>query len=224
MRNLFRAFRREGVRYLLIGGQATLLYGATDQTQDTDLWIDPTAENLDAMIRALAKLGAAVYKLTPPLTVRNLRRGHGFHFRIGRTYLDVMGRPPDAPPFAAARRRAVRMKTVWGTILVASIEDLVETKKTNRFVDYDVITRLVRIRGTQDRWAARHTFRVDAEAGSARLTRRLSSRVATLMEKRRRYWLPRIRELRELRARGELLAEGLAVRRLLTSRSGRAQV
>lgn len=41
MKSLFRSFEKEGVRYLLIGGQAAILYGASHFTQDLDLWVDP---------------------------------------------------------------------------------------------------------------------------------------------------------------------------------------
>jgi hypothetical protein len=39
MRSLLRAFERERVRYLVISGQACILYGASRFTEDLDLWI-----------------------------------------------------------------------------------------------------------------------------------------------------------------------------------------
>ena len=39
MRSLFRALDSEGVRYLVISGQACILYGASQFTEDVDLWI-----------------------------------------------------------------------------------------------------------------------------------------------------------------------------------------
>jgi hypothetical protein len=45
MRSLFRAFEREGVRYLVISGQACILYGASQFTEDLDVWIQPTPKN-----------------------------------------------------------------------------------------------------------------------------------------------------------------------------------
>jgi hypothetical protein len=170
MRALFRACNARGVRYLLISGQATVVYGAADFSQDFDLWIDPAPGNVRAFVGALAGVRARVHKLTPPLTLRNLRRGHGFHFTVPPAgYLDVMGRPPRVGAFGPAFRRAPRLATPWGTIPVASIEDLVELKKTNRPGDYEVITRLALIRTDQGRpsaavlrWAAGNIF--DAEA------------------------------------------------------------
>ncbi len=174
MRGLFRAFEQERVDYLLIGGQAAILYGAAHFTQDLDVWIRPSLRNIRAFLRALARVSARVHKLTPPLSVAWVRRGHGFHFLIPQAkrspaYLDAMGRPPRAGPFGASARRARRMDTPWGLLPVASIEDLVELKKTNRPGDYEVVSRLARIRLGELRspsrrqlaWAAENTFRVE---------------------------------------------------------------
>jgi hypothetical protein len=173
MRALFRVFRSHRVRYLVVGGQAAILYGASYFSQDLDLWIDPDDGNVGCFLAALQALRARVHKLTPPLTRAALDRGHGFHFLIplreGVMYLDVMGRPPRVGGFAGAWKRAENMPTPWGRLPVVSIPDLVETKKTNRPADYDVITRLALIRvGQADRpspavldWALDHLFRVE---------------------------------------------------------------
>ena len=110
MRSLFRAFEAGRVRYLVISGQASVLYGAAFFSQDLDLWIDPTGRNVRAMLAALGKLRAR-FQLTLPLTIPLLRRGHGFHFVVpmrpgSAVYLDVMGQPPRVGRFDPARRRA----------------------------------------------------------------------------------------------------------------------
>jgi len=173
MRALFHAFRPHRVRYLVVGGQAAILYGASHFSQDLDLWIDPGDDNVRRFLDALRDLRARVHKLTPPLTRAALDRGHGFHFLIplreGAVYLDVMGRPPRVGRFAEAWKRAENMPTPWSRLPVVSIPDLVEMKKTNRPADYDVITRLALIRvGRADRpspallgWALDHLFRVE---------------------------------------------------------------
>ncbi|NUN47423.1 MAG: hypothetical protein HUU15_01170 [Candidatus Brocadiae bacterium] len=149
MKSLFRNFSRSGVRFLLIGGQATVVYGAAQFTQDFDLWVEPSPANRDALIRALARSVARVHKLTPPLTVQNLRRGHGFHFLIPDqgivVPLDVMGRPPRVGAWPAAARRARVTNTPWGRIPVVSPVDLVNLKRTNRPGDYAVAARLARL-------------------------------------------------------------------------------
>ena len=166
MRSLFRALEGEAVRYLVISGQACILYGASQFTEDLDLWIQPAPKNLKSFLRAMARVKARVYKLTPPLTMKHLRKGHGFHFRIGRElFLDVMGRPPRVGGFLEAFSRAREFRTDWGTLPVSAPEDLVLLKRTNRPGDYEAVSNLVRFRVSEERedaavlrWALLSTF------------------------------------------------------------------
>lgn len=233
MRNLFRSFERAGVEYLLISGQASVLYGAATFSEDVDLWVRPTPANLRRLIGALGACRASVYKLTPPLSVRHARVGHGFHFLVPAkplpVYLDVMGRPPRVGPFPAARRRACRIDTAWGCLPVVSIEDLVEIKKTRRLADYDVISSLVQARLAETNapsrsrlvWAARNSFRAEERveilagigrrASAERCRRAIAREVAALQARDVAYWRPITAELRRLRRAGLLLEEGSAV-------------
>lgn len=172
MRSFFRSLEKHATHYLLISGQATVLYGAAMFSEDIDLWVEPSAPNIRSLLSALRQSGAVVHKLTPVLEPRHFRRGHGFHFRIptreGDVYLDVMGKPPRVRTFTAAARRAVTFDTEWGAIPVAGIEDVVEMKKTRRLGDYDVISNLVRIRLESEtpsrrllRWGLQNTFRIE---------------------------------------------------------------
>ncbi|MSP15060.1 MAG: hypothetical protein EXR73_00365 [Myxococcales bacterium] len=66
MQRLFRSFDRASVRYLLINGQASILYGAASLSEDVDVWTDPRPVNVARFLRSLAALRARVYsKLTP---------------------------------------------------------------------------------------------------------------------------------------------------------------
>ncbi len=176
MRSFLRSLERERVRFLLISGQACVLYGASQFTEDVDLWVRPTAADLRGLLRALAAARATVHKLTPQPTLRLMQRGHGFHFLIPPdTYVDVMGRPPRVGTFASAWARARRMDTDWGSLPVAAPEDLVLLKRTNRPSDYEAITNLVRVRHEEARddarvlrWTLENTFDVDDLAGIGR--------------------------------------------------------
>ena len=147
-RNFFRQLKAAKVRYLLISGQATVLYGAATFSEDLDIWLYPQNANVQRFVKALRTLHARYYKLTPPLTTTCLRKGHGFHFTLPAEdgadwYLDVMGVPPRSPAFNVAWRRSIRMETPWGMVPVVGVPDLVELKKTQRLEDYAVISRLV---------------------------------------------------------------------------------
>lgn len=145
--NFFQGLSEHGVEYLLISGQASILYGAATFSEDIDLWIDPTSENCRCFRAALRGCQARFYKLTPQLTAENLRRGHGFHFLLpgGRepeVFLDVMGQPPRVGSFAASLGTARWMETEWGAIHTVGLKPLVELKKTQRLEDYPVISKL----------------------------------------------------------------------------------
>jgi len=173
IQKLFRSFHESRVQYLLISGQASILYGAATFSEDIDLWINPTQRNLNAFIQSLESCHARAYKLTPPLTNRNFVKGHGFHFTLpgldGGFFLDVMGKPPRVGRYEQAEKRARTIETAWGRLSVVSIEDLVELKKTRRLLDYEVISNLVRISLEEEKspdphlvdWALLNTFRAE---------------------------------------------------------------
>lgn len=145
--NFFQNLNASKIEYLLISGQATVLYGAATFSEDIDLWLNPTAENCESFLTSLRACGARYYKLTPAFTPANLQRGHGFHFTLGDggdvTFLDVMGNPPRAGSFAGAKAKACWMPTEWGEICTIGIKELVELKKTQRLEDYPIISKLV---------------------------------------------------------------------------------
>ena len=152
MKSFFRALEQFGVRYLLISGQASVLYGASTFSEDVDLWVDPETSNWQGLLRALGHSRARVYKLTPPLQREYALHGHGFHFTLpdedfamAASYLDVMGVPPRVGSFRMAYRQGRYFRTEWGKLPVLHPTDLVEIKKTRRLSDYAVISSLVRI-------------------------------------------------------------------------------
>ena len=145
--NFFQSLERHGVEYLLISGQATVLYGAATFSEDIDLWINPTEKNRERFLLALCACRACYYKLTPPLTSENLLRGHGFHFVLpdenaGEFFLDVMGKPPRTSSFAEAWAPSRQMETEWGAIWTVRIKPLVDLKKNQRLEDYPIISKL----------------------------------------------------------------------------------
>ena len=236
MRKLFSSFERFGLEYLLISGQATVLYGAAMFSEDVDLWIRPTLENARKLMSSLAERSGRVHRLTPPLTLRNMRTGHGFHFVIPARpldiYLDIMARPPRVGTFGASMNRARSIPTDWGIIRVVHPIDLVEIKKTRRLADYDIITNLVSLYVAEMveparavlRWAAKNSFRPEERAAFlARIGRRrtvrqcaieIAKEVMNLQAQDRSYWSPIIDELRTMRRNDRLLPDGVPVSRL----------
>ena len=54
--DLLRALAREGVDYVLVGGVALNLHGIVRATEDVDLFIRPSGDNIDRLKRALGSL------------------------------------------------------------------------------------------------------------------------------------------------------------------------
>ena len=171
--NFFRSLNSHQVEYLLISGQATVLYGAATFSEDIDLWIRPEEQNGEKFLGTLRSYNARYYKLTPEFTPENLQRGHGFHFVVpdgnSEVYLDVLGAPPRVVTFAESIKNASWIETEWGPVHTIGVQDLVELKKTQRLEDYPIIRRLALAwldqpgckRTSQDfQWVVRNIFTV----------------------------------------------------------------
>lgn len=57
--DLLAEFGAARVEYLLIGGHAVAVHGRPRFTKDADVWIGPSAENVERAVRALETFGAA---------------------------------------------------------------------------------------------------------------------------------------------------------------------
>lgn len=138
--------RRHGVRSLLMGGQACIVYGASEFSRDIDLAILADGDNLRRLAGAVTELSATVTAV-PPFAREYLERGHAVHFRCAAAAdlrLDVMTRMRNVAPFAECwARRSVYDLDGVGEVDVMGLEDLVACKKTRRDKDWPMVRRLV---------------------------------------------------------------------------------
>lgn len=136
------------VRYLLMGGQACVLYGAAEFSRDCDVAILCDAQNLERLAAALVELSAQPIAV-PPLTADYLERGHAVHFRcqtpdaVGMR-LDVMSKMRGVAPFEELwSRRSTVIDEEGGRYELMALPDVVAAKKTQRDKDWPMIRRLV---------------------------------------------------------------------------------
>jgi hypothetical protein len=139
---------RHHVRFLLMGGQACVLYGAAQFSRDTDIVIPMDRANLQRLQLALDEL-EALRIAVPPFDEDYLGRGHAVHFRCQHkdakgTRLDVMALMRNVPPFEElwSRRRTIELKSGLQIDLLG-VADLVMAKKTQRDKDWPMIRELV---------------------------------------------------------------------------------
>jgi hypothetical protein len=136
-----------GVRSLLMGGQACVLYGGAEFSRDTDVLVLADDANLERLAAALDVLEADVI-LVPPFERRHLKRGLAVHFRCrapgaAGMRVDVMATLRGLPGFETLWDRRTTIETDGGAIEVLSLRDLVTAKKTQRDKDWPMIARLV---------------------------------------------------------------------------------
>ncbi len=79
-KELLSIFNEYGVRYLIVGGFAVMVYSEPRYTKDLDVWIEASPENASKVFAALQAFGAPLEGIT-----ENDFSGNGFY---------QMGRPP----------------------------------------------------------------------------------------------------------------------------------
>jgi len=150
IRQVLSTIQTNGIRALLMGGQACVFYGAAQVSKDIDLLLLSEEENFNRLRLALEVLKAgriAVPRFDPEV----LARGHAVHFRcqapgVEGLRLDVMTRLRDLPSFAVLWQRRTVVGDDDGTEFhLLSVPDLVLAKKTQRNKDWPVIEALVAI-------------------------------------------------------------------------------
>lgn len=132
---------RGRANYLVFGATAMQLWGTTRATRDIDILIEPTEANAERVLRALSGLGfgiagelVAKEVATRPVTM------------IGDVpNVDILTRAWNVT-WKDARRRSTTFKVEGVRIPTASIEDLIESKRTGRLQDSADIEVLEEIR------------------------------------------------------------------------------
>jgi hypothetical protein len=123
-----------GVDFVVVGGIAATMHGSPRDTFDLDICPAPDRANLDALGRALiaadARLRGAPGDVPFVPDGRTLRGMQILTLDTRFGALDLLMRPDSAPPYAQLRRRAIRTALGETAVLVASLDDLIEMKRT----------------------------------------------------------------------------------------------
>ncbi len=141
-------FSKNKVKSLLIGGQACIIYGAAEFSRDSDFVVLVTDKNIDNLKHALSSLKAELIYV-PPLEADYLQRGHACHFKckakgVRGLRIDIMAKLRGCDPFEDLYKRKKRVNLKEGIqIDILSLEDLVQSKKTQRDKDWFMLKRLV---------------------------------------------------------------------------------
>ena len=127
------ALNSKGVRYVLIGGFAVIIYGLPRLTQDMDLVIELTDDNIKKLKEALMMLFAD--QQINEITFDDLKEYAVIRYGTPEGFnLDIMVRIGDVADYQSIRAEQITVEGV--TINIASLESLYQMKKnTIRPVD-----------------------------------------------------------------------------------------
>ena len=130
---ILRRLVTRGVEFVVIGGIAAVLHGSARNTFDLDVCFATDDANLVALGDVLTALGARLKGVDDDIPfvadARTLRRVELLTLVTSLGELDVLSRPPGAPPFQELRRNADRYDLGGFNVSVASIDDLIAMKE-----------------------------------------------------------------------------------------------
>jgi len=138
LQDVFKSFQRHEVRYIVIGGVASVLYGVPRVTFDLDILIEATTENAQRLLDALIEAGFGTATLTNACDLVS----HEITVFNDRVRIDVQTSTPGVSfQDAWSRRKTV---TYQGQdLFILSKKDLIASKRASaRDVDMEDVRLL----------------------------------------------------------------------------------
>ncbi|MCW5776235.1 MAG: hypothetical protein KIS87_07350 [Phycisphaeraceae bacterium] len=153
------AFRRHGVEFIVIGGQAEILHGGARVTFDCDFAYRRTPENIQRLAAALETLRPRLRGAPPDVPFRvdakTLANGSNFTFETAYGPLDLLGWVEPFGEYDAFVGRAEAYIYEGKTLLVMALDDLIRIKRhINRPKDQASLAELLAIKQEREGGAA----------------------------------------------------------------------
>ncbi|MBN2316573.1 MAG: nucleotidyltransferase [Sedimentisphaerales bacterium] len=138
LKDVFKSFQRHDVKYIVIGGVASVLYGVPRVTFDLDILIEATTENAEQLLRALEEAGFGTATLTNACDLVS----HEITVFNDRVRIDVQTSTPGVSfQDAWSRRKTVTYQGL--DLFILSKEDLIASKRASgRQVDMEDVRLL----------------------------------------------------------------------------------
>jgi predicted nucleotidyltransferase len=138
LQDVFKSFQQHEVRYVVIGGIASVLYGVPRTTFDLDILIEASEENAARLLTALMDVGFG----TAAMTDAHDLVAHEITVFSDRVRIDVQTRTPGLA-FQDAWRRRKTVTYQGQDFFIVSKEDLIASKRAaGREVDLDDVRLL----------------------------------------------------------------------------------
>jgi len=124
LQKVFESFQKHEVRYLVIGGIASILYGVPRATFDLDILIDPTEDNTQRLLDGLLEAGLAT---AAEVSIQEVLENEITIFK-DRIRIDVKTFTPGLN-FKDSWERRNTMEYQGQKFQVVTMEDLIASKK-----------------------------------------------------------------------------------------------
>ncbi len=126
-KDMLHALSDEKVKFLLVGAYALAAHGYPRATMDIDIWIMPSPQNADAVLRALGSFGAPLHNLTK----EDLQKDETiFQIGVAPRRIDIIT-TASGLQFEDAYERSLAVNIEGIEVHVPSIDDLILNKKTS---------------------------------------------------------------------------------------------
>lgn len=138
LQDVFKLFQKHEVKYLVIGGVASVLYGVPCATFDLDILIEATTENAERLLAAFVEAGLGT------ATITNARDivAHEITVFDDRVRIDVQTSTPGIS-FQDAWSRRKTLSYQGQDFFILSKEDLINAKRASgREIDLEDIRLL----------------------------------------------------------------------------------
>ena len=147
LEKLLRRLTDHGVEFVIVGGYAAVVHGATIVTIDVDVCCRFTTANLLKLQSAVADLHP-VHRLTPQhlplkLTARKCRGLKNLYLATDLGVIDCLGEVLGIGDYTAVKAQSIEMNFKFGRCLVLSLEGLIHAKQaTGRPRDIEALKHL----------------------------------------------------------------------------------
>ncbi len=124
-RDILHALSDEKVRFILVGAYALAAHGYPRATMDIDIWVMPSPDNAEAVLRALRSFGSPLHNLTK----KDLEvDGTIFQIGIAPRRIDIITEATGLK-FEQAYKNSVLVNIDGIDVHIPSIDDLIINKK-----------------------------------------------------------------------------------------------
>jgi uncharacterized nucleotidyltransferase DUF6036 len=126
-KEILLALADEKVKYLLIGAYALAAHGYPRATMDIDIWVMPSPQNADAVMRALRRFGAPLHNLTK----EDLQRDDTiFQIGVAPRRIDIIT-AASGLQFEEAFAQSLSVNIEGIKVHIPSIDDLILNKRAS---------------------------------------------------------------------------------------------